>query len=66
LHELVPAAARVALVVNPSNPNTETISRDLQTTADTLGLKIDVLQAGAESEFNTVFEALAERRAVHW
>jgi putative ABC transport system substrate-binding protein len=63
LHELVPAAARVALLVNPSNPNTETISRDLQTTADKLGLKIDVLQAGAESEFNTVFEALAERRA---
>lgn len=63
LHELIPAAARVALLVNPSNPNTETISRDLQTTADTLGLKIDVLQAGAESEFNTVFEALAERRA---
>jgi putative ABC transport system substrate-binding protein len=63
LHELVPAAARIALLVNPSNPNTETISRDLQTAADTLGLKIDVLQAGAESEFNTVFEALAERRA---
>jgi putative ABC transport system substrate-binding protein len=62
LHELVPAAAKVALLVNPSNPNTETLSSDLQMAADALGLMIDVLQAGAESEFDTIFETLVQRR----
>ena len=33
LHELVPGAVRVAVLVNPINPNAETISRDVETAA---------------------------------
>jgi putative tryptophan/tyrosine transport system substrate-binding protein len=62
LHELVPTAARVALLVNPTNPNTETFSRDLQMAADALGLNVDVLQAGAESEFDALFATLVQWR----
>jgi putative tryptophan/tyrosine transport system substrate-binding protein len=62
LHEFVPGATRVALLVNPRNPNTETLSKDLQEAARVLGLQIDILQASAESEFNAVFETLVQRR----
>ena len=62
LNELIPGATAVALLVNPDNPSAETLSRDLQEAARVLGLQMDVLQARAESEFNTVFEALVQRR----
>lgn len=63
LHELVPAATVAALLVNPSNPNAETLARDLREAARTLGLQLHVLHAGAESEFSAVFEALIQLQA---
>jgi putative ABC transport system substrate-binding protein len=62
LHEFVPGATTVALLVNPRNPNTATLSRDLEEAARVLGLQIDILQANAESEFDAVFETLVQRR----
>jgi hypothetical protein len=45
LHELVPTATIIALLVNPTNAtNAETLSRDLQAAARTLGLQLHVLQ----------------------
>jgi len=55
LHEVVPAATTLALLVNPTNPNAETLSRDLHAAACTLGLQLQVLHASAEREIDTVF-----------
>jgi putative ABC transport system substrate-binding protein len=65
LHELVPTATTIALLVNPSNPLVaETESRDAQTAARTLGLQLHVLHASTDRDFDTVFASLAQMRAV--
>jgi putative tryptophan/tyrosine transport system substrate-binding protein len=62
LHEVVPAAKSVALLVNPANPPlAEVDTRNVQRAASTLGLRVDVLHAGNESEFKGVFESLAKQ-----
>ena len=63
LHELVPAVSVVALLANPTSPFAETLSRDAQAAARTLGLQLHVLQASTEREFDTVFATLVELRA---
>ena len=63
LHELVPTATVIALLVNPTNPNAETLSRDLQAAARTLGLQLHVLHASTERDFDTVFATLVQLRA---
>jgi putative ABC transport system substrate-binding protein len=63
LRELVPAASRVAVLVNPTNPNAETQSRDLRMAAHTLGLQIHVLHASTERDFDAVFANLIQQRA---
>ena len=63
LHELVPTATVVALLVNPDNPNAETLARDLEAVARRLGLQLHVLRARAERDFDTVFATLRQLRA---
>src|SRR5262245_221973 len=63
LHELVPTAAIVALLVNPNNPNAETLASDLAAAARGLGLQLHVLQASTGREFDTVFATMRELRA---
>ena len=64
LHELVPTATIFALLVNPTNPtNAETLSRDLQAAARTLGLQLHVLHASTERDFDAVFASLPRLRA---
>jgi len=62
LHELVPAAKVIALLVNPTNPNTEPQLRDVQIAARRLGLDLRVLHAAVERDFDGVFTALAQLR----
>jgi len=65
MHELVPTATTIALLVNASNPLVaETESRDAQTAARTLGLQLHVLHASTDRDFDTVFASLAQMRAV--
>jgi putative tryptophan/tyrosine transport system substrate-binding protein len=64
LRELVPTATIIALLVNPTNPtNAETLSRDLQAAARTLGLQLHVLHASTERDFDAVFASLLQLRA---
>jgi ABC-type uncharacterized transport system substrate-binding protein len=63
LHELVPAATAMALLVNPTNPNAATQTRDLQAAARRLGLTLHVLQAASERDFEAVFAELARLKA---
>jgi putative ABC transport system substrate-binding protein len=63
LHELVPTATVVALLVNPSDPaSAETVSRASQAAAHTLGLELHVLNASTEGDFDAVFARLIQLR----
>jgi putative ABC transport system substrate-binding protein len=63
LHEIAPSAAQIALLVNPSNSSTETQLRDAQAAARKLAVRLDVLHASAERDFEAVFESLARSQA---
>jgi putative ABC transport system substrate-binding protein len=63
LHELVPTANVFALLINPTNPGAEPLSRDLQTAARALGLQLHVLHASTERDLDTVFATLPQLRA---
>ena len=60
LHELVPAVSVVALLANPTSPFAETLSRDAQPAARTLGLQLRVLQATTDRELNSVLADLRQ------
>jgi putative tryptophan/tyrosine transport system substrate-binding protein len=63
LHDLVPKAVRVAVVVNPSNAVlTETTLRAVQEAAPTIGLQIQILNASTIGEIDAAFAALARER----
>jgi putative ABC transport system substrate-binding protein len=62
-HALVTTATLVAVLVNPTNPNTEDFLRDMQAAARTLGLQLYVLHASTERDFDTVFAISARLRA---
>jgi putative ABC transport system substrate-binding protein len=64
LHELVPAATMVAVLVDPTSPTlSEAFVSGLQTAAPTFGLQLDVLRASTEAEIETAFATLQQRRA---
>jgi len=63
LRELVPAATRVALLVNPAYVvNAETTVREVETAARAMGLKIQVLNASTSREINAAFATLVRER----
>ena len=62
LHDLLPAAATIGFLVNPTYPGAESQARDLQDAARTLGLQMHVLNAGTEAEINTAFANFAKLR----
>jgi putative tryptophan/tyrosine transport system substrate-binding protein len=64
LHELVPTATVMALLVNPADPAlAEFATKELQAAASTLGLKLHVMQASTERDFEGIFAKLIELRA---
>jgi putative tryptophan/tyrosine transport system substrate-binding protein len=63
LRELAPTTTVVALLVNPTNPNAESLSRDLKTAARTLGMQLHVLNASTESDIDAAFVTLTQLRA---
>ena len=62
MHELVPTATIMALLVNPTSPSAETQLRDVQAAARTLGLQLHVLHASTERDLDTVFANLVQLR----
>ena len=63
LHELVPKAVVIGVLVNPRSPNAETISKNLQEAARRLGLQIHVVNASTEGDFIAAFATLVQQRA---
>jgi putative tryptophan/tyrosine transport system substrate-binding protein len=62
LHEVVPAAALIAVLLNPTSPTAASQSRNLQAAADTLGVRLHVLHASTVRDFDSVFETLVRLR----
>jgi len=64
LHELIPAATRIGMLVNPNSlAETERITKDVTTAASASGLKIEVVQASNSREIEAAFETLARNGA---
>jgi putative tryptophan/tyrosine transport system substrate-binding protein len=63
LHELVPAAKTIAVLINPKNANAEHDAATVQEAARAMGVQILVMRAVAENDFETVFATLARERA---
>jgi len=58
LSELVPQAKMIGLLVNPTTTNAEPMIGDAQETARTMGIRLEILKAGIESEIDTAFRTL--------
>jgi putative ABC transport system substrate-binding protein len=63
LRELLPTAAVIGVLVNPSNPGSESETKDLQQAAQALGIRLEVLRASADRDLDAAFARLVERRA---
>ena len=63
LHELLPKAARFALLANPSNPSTEPVTKDAEAGAVAIGGQIEVLTATTSQDIDAIFARLAKSPA---
>ena len=63
LHELVPTAAAIGAVVNPTSPNAETVAADLQAAARARGLQVYVVEASNEHDIDAAFATVVGRGA---
>jgi putative ABC transport system substrate-binding protein len=62
LHEFIPDARTVAVLVNLNYPSAASEVQDVQTSARTFALQVDVLNAPAASDFEKAFTTIAERK----
>jgi putative ABC transport system substrate-binding protein len=60
LHELVPTAIAVGMLVNPNNPGADEDARDIAAGAQRLGLKHHVVNASSEHDLDVAFATLAQ------
>jgi len=63
LHQLVPNAVVIGVLVNPTSANAEVQLKDVPAAARTLGLEIVVQNASSERDFDAAFAALVQQRA---
>jgi len=62
LREMVPGAARIAVLVNPANVMTENALRDVAAAARVMGLQIQVLNASTSGEIDAAFATFVRER----
>jgi putative ABC transport system substrate-binding protein len=62
LHELVPGARRIALLVNPNSAASASAVPELEAAAVALGLQVYVLNAGTSGEINAAFATFERER----
>jgi putative tryptophan/tyrosine transport system substrate-binding protein len=63
LHELVPHAAVIAMLVNPTFAGTDEITDDMQAAARALGLKLNVLKASSEHDLEAAVASIGQSGA---
>src|SRR5262249_11746816 len=64
LRELVPRARSIAFLLNKGNPNSEADTKEIEESAKKLGLKLNVLSVGSDSEIEAVFASLQATEAL--
>jgi putative tryptophan/tyrosine transport system substrate-binding protein len=62
IHELLPAATTIGLLLNPTNAVAEIQSKDLQAAARTLGLQLRIANASTERDFDAAFATLSQEQ----
>jgi putative ABC transport system substrate-binding protein len=62
LHQLVPQATTIAVLLNPNFPSFERQERDVQEAARALGVKVYVLRASTDRDIEVAFETVARQR----
>ncbi len=62
IHELVPNVSVGAVLINPTNPIAESVARDAQDSARSLGLQFHVLNASTDQDIDTVFAGLVRQQ----
>jgi ABC-type uncharacterized transport system substrate-binding protein len=63
LSELVPSAAPIAYLVNPTNPSADIELKEISAAAKVLGIELRILNASTEQDLDEAFAALARLRA---
>jgi putative tryptophan/tyrosine transport system substrate-binding protein len=62
IHELAPNVSVGAVLINPNNPNAQSVARDARESARSLGLQFHVLNAGTDQDIDTVFAGLIQQQ----
>jgi putative tryptophan/tyrosine transport system substrate-binding protein len=62
MHELLPAATTIGLLLNPANAVAENQSKDLRAAARTLGLQLRIANASTDHDFDAAFATLSQER----
>jgi putative ABC transport system substrate-binding protein len=62
LHEIVPTASTIALLLNPNNPNAQVDAPEEQAAAHVLGQRLEVLTASTDGDLEAAFTTMVERR----
>jgi putative ABC transport system substrate-binding protein len=62
LRDLVPKITSIALLVNPNNPNAAPQIKDMQAATTALGLRLNILSAGSQSDVDNAFATLVQQR----
>jgi len=63
LHELLPTSTHLGVLVNPQNPTTESVKKDVEAAATAIGPQIEFFTASTGAEIDTAFASLVQRRA---
>jgi putative tryptophan/tyrosine transport system substrate-binding protein len=63
LHEMLPKATPIAVLINPNYADAENQLRDVQEAAARLGVQLVVVRANAESDFNAAFSTVVQQRS---
>ena len=63
LHELLPTATHLGVLVNPQNPTTESLKKDVEAAATAIGPQIEFFTASTGAEIDTAFASLVQKRA---
>src|SRR5262245_41598910 len=63
LHEMVPKAATIAVLVNPNYSDADNQLREVQEAAARLGVQLVAVRANVESDFDAAFSTLSQQRS---
>jgi putative tryptophan/tyrosine transport system substrate-binding protein len=63
LHEMLPKATPIAVLINPNYADAENQLRDVQEAAARLGVQLVIVRANAESDFNAAFSTVVQQRS---